>query len=53
MKKKLQHTTVSVKLRKSEIRNKWYLYVEAYPVYEDVEDHYLVVGNPAKSVKSI
>lgn len=34
MKKKLQHTTVSVKLRKSEIRNEWYLYVEAYPVYE-------------------
>ncbi|MDE6383591.1 MAG: site-specific integrase [Paramuribaculum sp.] len=34
MKKKIQHTTVSVKLRQSEIRNEWYLYLEAYPVYE-------------------
>lgn len=34
MKKKFPHTTVAVKLRKSETRNEWYLYVEAYPVYE-------------------
>lgn len=31
MKKKFPHTTVAVKLRKSETRNEWYLYVEAYP----------------------
>lgn len=38
MKKKFQHTSVSVKLRKSEYREEWYLYVEAYPVYEGGSD---------------
>ena len=28
------HTKVSVKLRKSELRNEWYLYLEAYPVFK-------------------
>lgn len=32
MKKALANTRVSVKLRKSEYREEWYLYVEAYPV---------------------
>nr|WP_302218147.1 site-specific integrase [uncultured Bacteroides sp.] len=34
MKKALANTRVSVKLRKSEYREEWYLYVEAYPVFE-------------------
>lgn len=34
MKKALAHTRVAVKLRKSEYREEWYLYVEAYPVFE-------------------
>ena len=33
MKKKFEHTTVAVKLRKSEYHEEWYLYVEAYPVF--------------------
>ncbi|MDE5882902.1 MAG: site-specific integrase [Muribaculaceae bacterium] len=38
MKKKFQHTTVVVKLRKNEYHNEWYLLVESYPVYDkDVE----------------
>lgn len=32
MKKALVNTRVSVKLRKSEYRDEWYLYVESYPV---------------------
>ena len=31
MKKALVNTRVSVKLRKSEYRDEWYLYVESYP----------------------
>ena len=34
MKKALVNTRVSVKLRKSEYREEWYLYVEAYPVFQ-------------------
>lgn len=34
MKKALAHTKVAVKLRKSEYRDEWYLYVESYPVFE-------------------
>lgn len=34
MKKALANTRVSVKLRKSEYREEWYLYVEAYPVFK-------------------
>ena len=34
MKKAMLHTKVSVKLRKSELRNEWYLYLEAYPVFK-------------------
>ena len=33
MKKALQNTKSSVKLRKSEYRNEWYLYIESYPVF--------------------
>lgn len=32
--KALANTRVSVKLRKSEYREEWYLYVEAYPVFQ-------------------
>ena len=32
------HTKVSVKLRKSELRNEWYLYLEAYPVFKSGHD---------------
>ena len=28
------HTKVSVRFRKSEVRDEWYLYLEAYPVYK-------------------
>lgn len=34
MKKAMLHTKVSVKLRKSELRAEWYLYLEAYPVFK-------------------
>ena len=34
MKKALANTRVSVKLHKSEYREEWYLYVEAYPVFQ-------------------
>lgn len=34
MKKAMLHTKVSVRLRKSELREEWYLYLEAYPVYK-------------------
>ena len=34
MKKALVNTRVSVKLRKSEYRDEWYLYVESYPVFQ-------------------
>ena len=33
MKKAMTNTRVSVKLRKSEYRDEWYLYIESYPVY--------------------
>ena len=36
MKKALVNTRVSVKLRKSEYRDEWYLYVESYPVENPV-----------------
>jgi len=32
MKKPLSHTKVTVKLRKSQYKEEWYLIVEAYPV---------------------
>ena len=34
MKKALVNTKVSVKLRKSETRDEWYLYIESYPVFQ-------------------
>ena len=34
MKKAMSHTKVSVRLRKSELREEWYLYLEAYPVFK-------------------
>uniref|UniRef100_UPI003080B578 phage integrase SAM-like domain and Arm DNA-binding domain-containing protein n=1 Tax=Prevotella pectinovora TaxID=1602169 RepID=UPI003080B578 len=34
MKKAMSHTKVSVRLRKSELRDEWYLYLEAYPVFK-------------------
>ena len=34
MKKAMAHTKVSVRLRKSELREEWYLYLEAYPVFK-------------------
>jgi len=33
MKKALANTRVAVKLRKSEYREEWYLYIESYPVF--------------------
>jgi hypothetical protein len=39
MKKAFANTRVAVKLRKSEHHNdEWYLYLEAYPVYEPGND---------------
>lgn len=38
MKKALVNTRVSVKLRKSEYRDEWYLYVESYPVFQSGKD---------------
>ena len=34
MKKAMLHTKATVKLRKSELRNEWNLYLEAYPVFK-------------------
>lgn len=34
MKKSMLHTKVSVRLRKSEYRDEWYVYLEAYPVFK-------------------
>ena len=34
MRKPIANTKVSVKLRKNEERNEWYLYLEAYPVFQ-------------------
>ena len=33
MRKPLTHTKVTVKLRKSEYREEWYLVIESYPVH--------------------
>ena len=38
MKKALQNTKSSVKLRKSEYRDEWYLYIESYPVFTPGKD---------------
>ena len=38
MKKAFQNTKVSVKLRKSEFRDEWYLYIESYPVFKPGQD---------------
>lgn len=38
MKKALVNTRVSIKLRKSEYRDEWYLYVESYPVFQSGKD---------------
>ena len=37
MKKALVNTKVAVKLRKSETREEWYLYIESYPVFQSVK----------------
>lgn len=34
MKKAMANTRVSVKLRKTDYREEWYLYIEAYPVFQ-------------------
>ena len=38
MKKAFANTRVAVKLRKSEHHEEWYLYLEAYPVFEPGND---------------
>ena len=38
MKKAMLHTKVSVRLRKSELHDEWYLYLEAYPVFKPGHD---------------
>ncbi len=38
MKKAMNHTKVSVRLRKSELRDEWYVYLESYPVFKPVLD---------------
>ena len=38
MKKALVNTKVAVKLRKSETREEWYLYIESYPVFQPGKD---------------
>lgn len=38
MKNALVNTQVPVKLRKSEYRDEWYLYVESYPVFHSGKD---------------
>lgn len=38
MKKALHNTKSSVKLRKSEYRDEWYLYIESYPVFAPGKD---------------
>ena len=36
--KRLDYNKVSVKLKKSEWRDEWFIYIEAYPVYETGND---------------
>ena len=38
MKKAFHNTKSSVKLRKSEYRDEWYLYIESYPVFAPGKD---------------
>ena len=38
MKKAFLNTKSSVKLRKSEYRDEWYLYIESYPVFAPGKD---------------
>ena len=48
MKKPLAHTKVTVKLRKSQYKEEWYLIVEAYPVVKagnKVERHPVLSPN--------
>ena len=45
MKKPLAHTKVTVKLRKSQYKEEWYLIVEAYPVVK--------AGNKVERIVSI
>lgn len=37
MKKKLAHTKCTVKLRKSEYRDEWYLIIDIYPIYRSAD----------------
>ena len=38
MKKPMSHTKVTVRLRKSVLRDEWYVYLEAYPVFKPGHD---------------
>ena len=38
MKKAMSHTKVTVRLRKSMLRDEWYVYLEAYPVFKPGHD---------------
>ena len=38
MKKAILHTNVLVTPQKTELRNEWYLYLEAYPVFKPGHD---------------
>lgn len=38
MKKPMSHTKVTVRLRKSMLRDEWYVYLEAYPVFKPGHD---------------
>ena len=47
MKKSLKHTKVTVKLRKSEYREEWYLIVESYPIFKPG------TTKPGRSIESV
>lgn len=47
MRKPLLHTKVTVKLRKSEYREEWYLVVESYPIRKPDG------GKPGRIIESV
>ena len=53
MKKAFANTRVAVKLRKSEHHEEWYLYLEAYPVFELAMPVPLLTGRRVISPKGI
>ena len=44
MKKALPNTKVTVKLRKSNYKDEWYLIIESYPLYESCRMEHSIIN---------